>query len=391
MSDVVIVGGARTPQGRLLGQLASKSAVDLGTIAVQAALERSGVDRADVEGVIMGQVLQAGCGQNPAKQVAVAAGLGMGVWAETVNKVCLSGLLAVTHGARAIKAGDAEVLVVGGMESMTNAPHVARIRAGIKYGPGQLEDVVARDGLDDAASGQSMGLLSEGGNIDRKLTRQEQDEVAVASHLRAAEAQRSGVFADEIVAVEVPQRRGEPLVVDTDEGVRPDTTMETLGGLRPAFSKDGTITAGNSSPISDGAAALVICSREYAERHGLEVWAVLGASGQVAGPDTQLHEQPSRAIAAALAKAGWSLDDLDFIEVNEAFGAVAVSSTRELGYPMEKTNLHGGAIALGHPIGASGARLALHAALELRRRGSGRAAVSLCGGGGQGEGLLLSL
>ncbi|NLE96699.1 MAG: acetyl-CoA C-acyltransferase [Propionibacterium sp.] len=390
MSDVVIVGGARTPQGRLLGGLASLTAVELGTVAVRAAVERSGIPPGEVEGVVLGQVLQAGCGQNPAKQVAVAAGLGMDVWAETINKVCLSGLVAVTHGARAIRAGDAEVLVVGGMESMTNAPHIARVRGGIKYGPGQLEDVMAVDGLDDAASHQSMGLLSEGGNVERKLTRQQQDEVAAASHTRAAEAQASGVFDDEIVPVEIPQRRGEPVVVDADEGVRPDTTAESLGRLRPAFTKDGTITAGNSSQISDGAAALVITTRDYAERHGLEVWAVVGAAGQVAGPDTQLHEQPARAIEAALARGGWALEDLDFVEVNEAFAAVAVATADALGYPFEQTNIHGGAVALGHPIGASGARLALHAAMELRRRGTGRAAVALCGGGGQGEGLLLS-
>jgi len=248
---------------------------------------------------------------------------------------------------------------------------------------------MALDGLDDAASKQSMGLLTEGGSIERKISREAQDEAAVASHRRPAEAQEGGVLADEIVAVTIPQRRGEPIVVDTDEGVRPGTTMESLAGLRPAFSKDGTITAGNSSPISDGAAALLICSREYAERHGLEVWAVVGAAGQVAGPDTQLHEQPADAVRAAIGKSGWELDDLDFIEVNEAFGAVVAASAKALGYPQERTNIHGGAIALGHPIGASGARLALHAAAELRRRGSGRAAVSLCGGGGQGEALLL--
>lgn len=387
---VVIVGGARTPQGRLLGQLASLSAVELGTHAVSAAVASAGVAPEAVEGLIMGQVLQAGCGQNPAKQVAVAAGLGMDTWAETVNKVCLSGLLAVTLGARAIRAGDAELLVVGGMESMTNAPHLARVRGGVKYGPSALEDVVARDGLDDAASGESMGVLTEGGTVDRSISREAQDEAAALSHQRAAAAQADGVFADEIAPVTIPQRKGDPVVLDADEGVRAGTTVDSLAGLRPAFSKDGTITAGNSSPISDGAAALVICSAEYAEANGLEVWAEVGASGQVAGPDTQLHEQPARAIEDALRRAGWSLEELDFVEVNEAFGAVVAASSTALGYPLEKTNIHGGAIALGHPIGASGARVALHAALELRRRGSGRAAVSLCGGGGQGEALLLS-
>ncbi|HJE50896.1 MAG TPA: acetyl-CoA C-acetyltransferase [Tessaracoccus flavescens] len=387
---VVIVGGARTPQGRLLGQLAALSAVELGTHAVKAAVQSAGVEPAAVEGLIMGQVLQAGCGQNPAKQVAVAAGLGMDTWAETVNKVCLSGLLAITLGARAIRAGDAELLVVGGMESMTNAPHLARVRGGVKYGPSALEDVVARDGLDDAASGVSMGVLTEGGTVERSISREAQDEAAALSHQRAAAAQTDGVFADEIAPVTIPQRKGAPLVLDADEGVRADTTVESLAGLRPAFSKDGSITAGNSSPISDGAAALVICSAEYAEANGLEVWAEVGAPGQVAGPDTQLHEQPARAIENALQRAGWALEDLDFIEVNEAFGAVVAASATALGYPLEKTNVHGGAIALGHPIGASGARVALHAALELRRRGAGKAAVSLCGGGGQGEALLLS-
>ena len=387
---IVIVGGARTPQGRLSGQLASLSAVELGTHAVRAAVASAGVDASAVEGVIMGQVLQAGCGQNPAKQVAVAAGLGMDTWAETVNKVCLSGLLAVTLGARAIRAGDAEVLVVGGMESMTNAPHLARVRGGVKYGPSTLDDAAARDGLDDAGTGVSMGVLTEGGTAARSISRQDQDEAAALSHQRSAAAQAAGVFAEEIAPVTIAQRRGGPLTLDSDEGVRAETTVESLAGLRPAFAKEGSITAGNSSPISDGAAALVICSARYAEEHGLEVWAEVGAAGQVAGPDTQLHEQPARAIEDALKRAGWTLDDLDFIEVNEAFGAVVAASATALGYPAAKTNIHGGAIALGHPIGASGARLALHAALELRRRGHGRAAVSLCGGGGQGEALLLS-
>ncbi|MBB1510412.1 acetyl-CoA C-acetyltransferase [Tessaracoccus sp. MC1756] len=390
MRDVVIVGGARTPQGRLLGQLASMKAVDLGAHAIRSALARAGVEAEAVQYVLMGHVIQAGCGQNPAKQAAVSAGLGMHVPAETVNKVCLSGLAAVTHAARLIRLGEAEVVVAGGMESMTNAPHLARVRAGVKYGTAPLEDAVAADGLDDAADRISMGLLTEQGNERHGFTREEQDAVAADSHVRAARAAADGIFADEIAPVSIPQRRGEPLVLDSDEGVRAESTVETLGKLRPAFRSDGTITAGNASPISDGAAALVVTSREYAEANGLTVLCVVGEAGQVAGPDTQLHEQPSKALAAALARAGWEVADLDFLEINEAFAAVGLASLKELGYPWERTNLHGGAIALGHPVGASGARLALHAAMELHRRGAGRAGVALCGGGGQGEALLLS-
>lgn len=389
MTEVVIVGGARTPQGRLLGQLAPLSAVDLGAHAIRAAVERAGVAAGAVDYVVMGQVILAGCGQNPAKQAAVAAGLGMNVPAETVNKVCLSGLVSVTHAARLLRLGEATVVVAGGMESMTNAPHLARVRAGVKYGPSTLEDSLAADGLDDAAGCISMGLLTEEGNARFTFSREQQDSVAADSHRRAAAAHAAGVFDDEIAPVTIPQRRGEPIVVSADEGVRGDSTVESLGKLRPAFAKDGTITAGNASPISDGAAALVLTTREYAEANGLRVLCVVGEAGQVAGPDTQLHQQPSRALKAAVDRAGWDVADLDFIEINEAFAAVGLASLEELGYPWEQTNLHGGAIALGHPVGASGARLALHAALELHRRGGGRAGVTLCGGGGQGEALLL--
>ncbi|MDO5675941.1 MAG: acetyl-CoA C-acetyltransferase [Propionibacteriaceae bacterium] len=389
MTEVVIVGGARTPQGRLLGQMASLTAVDLGAHAISAALERAGVAAEAVDYVLMGQVIGAGCGQNPAKQAAVKAGLGMNVPAETINKVCLSGLVSVTHAARLLRLGEASVVVAGGMESMTNAPHLARVRGGVKYGTAPLEDSLAADGLDDAAGGISMGVLTEQGNQSFTFTREQQDQIAADSHVRAAEAQAAGVFDDEIAPITIPQRRGEPVVVSADEGVRADSTVESLGKLRPAFSKDGTITAGNASPISDGATALVLTTREYAEANGLTVLCAVGEAGQVAGPDTQLHQQPSRAINAALERAGWSLEELDFIEINEAFAAVGLASLEELGYPWEKTNIHGGAIALGHPVGASGARLALHAALELHRRGGGKAAVSLCGGGGQGEALLL--
>lgn len=391
--DAVIVGGARTPFTRLLSQQASLTAMDLGTHAIRHALQRSGVEAGDVEAVIMGQVVQAGQGQNPARQSALAAGIGWDVPAVTVNKVCLSGLTAVIDAARLIRLGEATVVVAGGQESMTNAPHLLMgARQGYKYGPTTVLDSVAYDGLTDALSKESMGDLTEDGNAERRIDRAAQDEPAAASHQRAAAAQSEGVFEAEIAPIEIPQRKGEPLTVSTDEGVRPDTTVESLGGLRPAFSQGGTITAGNSSPISDGAAALVVTSRAFAEERGLPILATVGAAGQVAGPeDSSLHSQPANAIRAAVAKGGWTVQDLDFIEINEAFGAVVVQSLKDLDYPAERTNIHGGAIALGHPIGASGARLALTAALELSRRGGGRAAVSLCGGGGQGEALLLSL
>ncbi|MDO4918093.1 acetyl-CoA C-acetyltransferase [Kocuria sp.] len=390
-NDIVIVNGARTPQGKLLGALASLSAVDLGAHAIKHALRRAGVAPEDVDHVYMGNVVQAGNGQNPAKQAAVAAGLPMNVPAMSLNKVCLSGLVAVTEAARMIRAGEADVVVAGGMESMTNAPHLALgARKGKSYGDMTLADSLAHDGLVDVELQIPMGELTETGNAERSITRQEQDEVAARSHQLAGKAQQGGVFADEIAPIEVPQRKGDPVTVSEDQGVRPDSTAEGLGRLRAAFTKDGTVTAGNSSPISDGAAALVLTTRGYAQEHGLDWLAVVGRPGQVAGPDTSLHSQPSRAIEHALERAGWTAAELDFIEINEAFAAVSVQSVRDLGVEMEKVNIHGGAIALGHPIGASGARLALHAAMELARRGSGRAAVSLCGGGGQGEALLLS-
>ncbi|RUP85044.1 MULTISPECIES: acetyl-CoA C-acetyltransferase [unclassified Kocuria] len=390
-NDIVIVNGARTPQGKLLGALASQSAVDLGAHAIKHALQRAGVAPEDVDHVYMGNVVQAGNGQNPAKQAAVAAGLPMNVPAMSLNKVCLSGLVAVTEGARMIRAGEADVVVAGGMESMTNAPHLALgARKGKSYGDMTLADSLAHDGLVDSALGVAMGELTETGNTERHIGRQEQDEVAARSHQLAGRAQQDGVFAEEIAPIEIPQRKGDPVTVSEDQGVRPESTAEGLGKLRPAFTKDGTITAGNSSPISDGAAAVVLTTRGYAEKHGLEWLAVVGKPGQVAGPDTSLHSQPSHAIEHALSRSGWDVSELDFIEINEAFAAVSVQSVKDLGVDMEKVNIHGGAIALGHPIGASGARLALHAAMELARRGSGKAAVSLCGGGGQGEALLLS-
>jgi acetyl-CoA C-acetyltransferase len=388
--DVVLVGGARTPLGRLNGQLASFTAVDLGALAITAALERAGVDAGAVDAVIMGHVVQAGCGQNPARQSAVKAGIPWNVPAVTLNKVCLSGLTAVIDAARLIRSGEARVVVAGGQESMTRGPHLLPgSRQGWTYGSLQALDSVAHDGLTDAFDDESMGASTERGNVRLEIPRAAQDEVAAASHRRAAAATDGGILAEEIVPVTVRRRKGDDVVLTTDEGIRPTTTVESLAALRPAFHPDGAITAGNSSPLSDGAAALVVTTRSYADESGLTVLAVVGRPGQVAGPDNTLHSQPSEAIKQALDRAGWTAGDLDFIEINEAFGSVAVQSLKDLDYPLDKCNIHGGAIALGHPIGASGARLALHAALELARRGSGKSAVSLCGGGGQGEALLL--
>jgi len=388
--DVVILAGARTPQGKLLGSLASLSAVDLGAHAVRHAVERAGIQPSDVDHVILGQVLQAGAGQNPARQTALKAGLDPRVVAETVNKVCLSGLDAVIHAARLIRLGDADVVVAGGQESMTNAAHVVRgARQGKGYGAMELADTAEVDGLTDAAEGISMGVLTEGPLSSLNISREEQDEIAAASHQRAAAAQSAGVFDSEIAPISIPQRKGDPVVVSADEGVRANTTTESLSGLRPAFTRDGSITAGNASPISDGAAAVVLTRRSWAEERGLDYLAVVGAAGQTGGPDNSLHSQPSDSLKAALDRAGWEAGDLDFVEINEAFGAVAVQSLRDLDYPAEKCNIYGGAIALGHPIGASGARLVLTAAQELDRRGAGKAGVSLCGGGGQGDALLL--
>jgi len=388
--DVVILSAARTPLGKIKGALSSFSAVQLGTIALKKALERSGLGADAVDTVLFGQVLQAGAGQNPARQTAIGAGIGWNVPATTINKVCLSGLAAVIDAARLIRTGEATVVVAGGQESMTNAPHVLPgSRMGWTYGSIQALDSAAHDGLTDAFDGISMGASTERYTEKLGLTRQAQDAFAAQSHQRAGAAAANGLFADEIAPVSIPQRKGDPVVVTADEGVRPDSTPEALAGLRPSFAEGGTLTAGNSSPLSDGAAALVLTSRQNAERLGLDWLAIVGASGQVAGPDNSLHSQPSHAIEAALGRAGWTVSDLDLIEINEAFAAVALQSMADLGVDDGKVNVHGGAIALGHPIGASGARLAGHAAHELARRGSGRAAVALCGGGGQGDALLL--
>jgi acetyl-CoA C-acetyltransferase len=389
--DVVILSGARTPQGRVNGQFAALTAVELGSAAIQAALERAKVLPEQVDAVYMGQVLQAGAGQNPARQSAIAAGIPWSVNAITLNKVCLSGLQAIIDAGRLIRLGEANVVVAGGQESMTRAPHLLPgSRSGWAYGSVTMLDHAAYDGLTDAFDGMSMGESTENGNARIGISRRDQDEVAAASHQRAAAAAADGLFDAEIVPVSVPQRKGDPLVVSTDEGVRPNSTAETLAGLRPAFTADGTISAGNSSPLSDGASAVVVASKAWADAQGLDYLAVLGASGSVAGPDNSLHSQPSNAINAALDRAGLSVSDLDFVEINEAFAAVTLVSARELGISLDDVNIHGGAIALGHPIGASGARLALHAALELSRRGAGRAAVALCGGGGQGDALILT-
>jgi acetyl-CoA C-acetyltransferase len=386
----VIVGGARTPVGRLLGSLASKSASELGGVAIAAALQRAGVRPDQVEYVIMGQVLQAGAGQITARQAAVAAGIGMTVPALTVNKVCLSGLDAIALAAQLIRLGEYDVIVAGGMESMTGAPHLLpNSRAGYKYGPFEVQDSMAIDALTDAFDHLSMGESTENSGRKLGITRAEQDEFAAMSHQRAAAAVKDGLFAAEIVGVPIPQRGGEPLLVTEDEGIRPNTTVESLARLRPAFAKDGTITAGTASQISDGAAAVVVMSAEAAERAGVRVLAEIGAHGNVAGPDNSLHSQPSNAIKQALAKAGKPVSDLDLIEINEAFAIVAIQSMRDLGVSPDIVNVNGGAIAIGHPVGASGARIALHLCCELGRRGGGLGAAGLCGGGGQGEALLL--
>jgi len=385
------VAGARTPMGRLLGQLKDFSAAQLGGFAIKSALERAGVAPDQVQYVIMGQVLTAGAGQIPARQAAVNAGIGMDVPALTVNKVCLSGLNAIGLADQLIRTGEFDIIVAGGQESMTQAPHLlTRSRSGFAYGDVTMIDHMAYDGLHDSFDQVSMGAATEKHNARHQLRRAEQDEFAAQSHQRAARAAAKGVFAQEITPVTVPQRKGASIVVDCDEGIRPDTTAEILGKLRPAFAADGTITAGSSSPISDGAAAVVVMSRAKAADLGLSWLAETGAYGMVAGPDdSSLHEQPANAVQAACRKEGIDVRDLDLVEINEAFAAVAVVSTRKLGIDPARVNPNGGAIALGHPIGASGARLALHLAMELRRRGGGVGAASLCGGGGQGDALIL--
>lgn len=390
MSGSVIVAGARTPIGRLLGSLSGLSAAELGGIAIRAALDRSGVAPEAVQYVIMGQVLQAGAGQLPARQAAVEAGIPMTVPSLTINKVCLSGLDAIALADQLIRAGEFDIVVAGGTESMSNAPHLLPgLRKGVKYGGAAVLDSMAHDGLTDAYDQVSMGESTERHNARLGLTREEQDAFSVRSHELAAAAAKNGVFDDEIVPVSIPQRRGEPVVFAADEGVRADTTAEALAKLRPAFGENGTITAGSASQISDGACAVVVMSRAKAEELGLAWLAEIGAHGNVAGPDNSLQSQPANAIRHALAKQGLSVGDLDLLEINEAFAQVVLQSVKELGVPLDKVNVNGGGIALGHPIGASGARIVLALACELRRRGGGLGAAGLCGGGGQGDALII--
>ncbi len=386
MPGSVIVSSARTPIGKLSGALSSLSAMDLGGLAIKAALERGGVGPEQVDYVIMGQVLQAGQGQITARQAATKAGIPMTVPALTVNKVCLSGINSIYLADQMIATGDAEIVVAGGMESMTNAPYLLDgARAGLRMGDAELEDSMIHDGLWCAFDAVHMGTGTQRYADEKEVSREAQDDLAAKSHERAAAAIKDGKFADEITTVEIPQRKGEPIVFDTDEGVRPGTTVESLAALKPAFGKDGTITAGNASQISDGGAAVVVTSREKAEDLGLTPIAELVSFGMVAGPDTSLLHQPSRAIKRALEPIDTKVTDLDLFEINEAFAAVGIASMKDLGITDEIVNVNGGAIALGHPIGMSGARIVLTLVDELRRRGGGLGAAALCGGGGQGD------
>jgi acetyl-CoA C-acetyltransferase len=391
MPGSVIVASARTPIGKLSGGLAGFSGADLGGIAIKAALERAGIGAEQVDYVLMGQVLQAGAGQITARQAANSAGIPMTVPAMTVNKVCLSGINAIYLADQMIQSGDAEVVVAGGMESMTQAPYILpKAREGYRMGNGELVDSLVHDGLWCAFDAVHMGTgtdryVGQVGGITREL----QDELAAKSHERAAAAQKEGRFADEITPVSIPQRKGDPIVIDSDEGIRPGTTAETLGNLKPAFGKDGTITAGNASQISDGGAALIVTSREKAEELGVQPLAELVGYGMVAGPDPSLLTQPSRAIKRALDQADLSVSDIDLFELNEAFAAVGLAAMRDLGITDDVVNVNGGAIALGHPVGMSGARVVLTLIHELRRRGGGTGAAALCGGGGQGDAALI--
>ncbi|MCW2605818.1 MAG: acetyl-CoA acetyltransferase [Frankiales bacterium] len=392
MTTSVIVAGARTPIGKLAGALKGFTAMDLGGFAIAGALEKAGITGDQVDKVIMGHVIQAGQGQITARQAAVKGGIPMNVPSVTVNSVCLSGLEAIALADQAIRAGDAEIVVAGGMESMTNAPHVLPgSRAGIKYGSATLLDSMAHDALFCAFDNVAMGESTESYGKKLGISREEQDEFSARSHELASAAIKEGRFDEEVVPVTIPQRKGDPVVVSEDEGVRPGTTPETLAKLRPAFAPDGTISAGSASQISDGACALVVMSKEKAQALGLTVLAEIGASGNVAGPDASLQSQPSNAIAQALEKEGLTSADLDLVELNEAFAQVGIQSARELGISLDKVNVDGGAIALGHPVGMSGARIALHLALELKRRGGGTGAAALCGGGGQGFALILKV
>ena len=389
MPGSVIVGGARTPIGKLSGSLKDIPAVDLGGIAISAALQKAGITGDEVEYVIMGQVIQAGTGQIPARQAAVKGGIPMTVPAVTLNKVCLAGLNAIALADQLIGYGEFDVVVAGGMESMTRGPYLLPgARAGYRYGDATIVDATSQDALFCAFDQLSMGTATEFYSKDKRITRAEQDEFAAMSHERATRARKNGLFDDEIVPVPIPQGRGEPLLVTDDEGVRPGTTVEALAKLKPAFRPDGTITAGSASQISDGATAVVVMSRAKAEALSAPILAEIGAHGTVAGPDASLLSQPSNAIRKALGREGRTPDDVDLFEINEAFAVVAIQSMRDLGVGPAKVNVNGGAIAIGHPAGASGARIALHLILELGRRGGGIGAAGLCGGGGQGEALV---
>jgi acetyl-CoA C-acetyltransferase len=390
MTTSVIVAGARTPVGKLMGSLKDFSGSDLGAIAISGALEKAGVPASLVEYVIMGQVLTAGAGQMPARQAAVAAGIGGDVPSRTINKMCLSGIDSIALADQLIRAGEFDVVVAGGQESMTKAPHLLMdSRAGYKYGDVTVLDHMAYDGLHDVFTDQPMGALTEQRNDVDQFSRTEQDEFAAQSHQKAAAAWKDGVYADEVVPVQIPQRKGDPIEFAEDEGIRANTTAESLSGLKPAFRKDGTITAGSASQISDGAAAVVVMNKDKAEQLGLKWLVEIGAHGVVAGPDSTLQSQPANAIRKAIAREGITVDQLDVIEINEAFAAVALASMNELGVNPDKVNVDGGAIAIGHPIGMSGARITLHVALELARRGSGYGVAALCGVGGQGDALIL--
>ncbi|HEY5854609.1 MAG TPA: acetyl-CoA C-acetyltransferase [Aldersonia sp.] len=390
MPTSVIVAGARTPIGRLQGSLAGFSAADLGAVAIEAALTKAGVSPENVQYVIMGQVLTAGAGQMPARQAAAKAGIPMTTPSLNINKVCLSGVESIILADQFVRSGAFDVVVAGGMESMSQSPHLLPgSRGGYKYGDVTLVDHMALDGLHDAFTDQPMGLLTEAGNDADVIARTEQDAFAARSHQLAAKAWDTGVFDDEVVPVEIRGRKGESTWLRQDEGIRPATTADSLATLRPAFRADGTVTAGNASTINDGACAVVVMSKERAQAEGLSWIAEIGEHGMVAGPDSGLQHQPSNAIAAACAAAGIAPTALDLVEINEAFAAVGIASTRALGIDPERVNVNGGAIALGHPIGMSGARITLHLALELQRRGGGTGAVALCGGGGQGDALIL--
>jgi acetyl-CoA C-acetyltransferase len=394
VTETVVVGYARTPVGKFGGGLSSLSAMQLGGHAIKAALAQNGVSADEVDYVVMGHVLQAGQGQITARQAAVAGGIGMNVPTETVNKVCLSGMTAINRADSLIKTGQFDLVVAGGMESMTNAPYVLdKARYGYRMGDGKLVDVMMHDGLTCAFDECAMGLATENYQNDMGLgiTREAQDEWAARSHQRAATAWKDGAFDDEVSEIEIPQRKGDPVTVREDEGIRADATADQMGGLRPAFAKEGTITAGNASQISDGGAALILASREKAEALGLPVLATIDAWGTVAGPDASLLLQPAGAIRAAAARIDADPASFDLYEINEAFASVAIASTNELGLDDEKVNVNGGGVALGHPIGCSGTRIVVSLINELKRRGGGRGAAALCGGGGQGDGLIVSV